>query len=82
MSKPSEAHTHEAIVALDRDNIETPNGFGFMVSENHVAVFLPEPESTWIEIPRSDFDAMARWYLTGEAPPEKRRKRASAEVEP
>ena len=63
---PQTARTNDQMAELERDNIEGPNGTGFLLGEGSVSVhFAP---GKWLEIPRGDMDAFVRWYMTGEAP--------------
>lgn len=64
---PIDALTENQIFHLKRTNLDTPD-YWLNVSPDHVCLTKQrsgEPATESINIPRKDFNRLARWYVTG-----------------
>jgi hypothetical protein len=67
--KPINAKSENTIGKLPRDNYPPEVGhWSILLSPDHVALHLPEGGG-WAEIPRKEFDRLARWYVLGQETP-------------
>lgn len=67
VSAPIDALTENQICQLKRDNLDTPD-YWLNVSPDHVCLTkqrVGEPSTESMNIPRKDFNRLARWYVTG-----------------
>ena len=66
--KPIEARTFKQVCKLPRDNLNT-RGHWILIDGDVVlaAQRNGQPATNSMRIPRSEFDRMARWYVTGKA---------------
>lgn len=64
---PIEAKTHDQICELKRDNVESGD-FWMLLGEGELTICEQKsgsnPEQS-LTIPRKNFDALVRWYMTG-----------------
>lgn len=66
---PIEARKFNQICTLPRDNLDA-GGFWIQLDEGVVTIAKQkpgEPCENSMDIPRSAFDRLARWYVTGKA---------------
>jgi len=74
--KPIDAKSNAQICKLKRDNVSTA-GFWLLIDGPNVTLAkqkVGESAEQMLSIPRSQFDKLARWYVTGKMTAAKRRR--------
>lgn len=70
--KPIEANTLNKVCKLKRDNLSTKNFWILLDGGTHIVIckqVVGKPSEGSLTIPKSQFDRLVRWYVTGSPTP-------------